>query len=127
MDAEDKNKDVDMNEMAVSIGVDSELIGQVRRGEITHLIVGIDEDNQNFILENVQGNLVLVTDETPETFHGCYYYNGGEFPYAIKDSLTFLELDSGEDHCLLHLISHSKNCRMPFPRWSGGKAAPECC
>lgn len=92
MDAEDKNKDVDTNEKVVSIGVDSELIGQVRRGEITHLIVGIDEDNQNFFLENVQGNLVLVTDETPETFHVCYYYNGGEFPYAIKDSLTFLEL-----------------------------------
>ena len=28
MDAEDKNKDVDMNEMVVSIGVDGELIGR---------------------------------------------------------------------------------------------------
>ncbi|MBP5713613.1 MAG: hypothetical protein J6X07_02805 [Prevotella sp.] len=28
-------------------------------------------------------------DGTPDNFHGCYFYNGGEFPYAIKSTLDF--------------------------------------
>lgn len=66
--------------MGVVIGVDSEVIEKVRSGGITHILVDINEDNQNMFLENVDGNLVLVTEELHDTFHGCYFYNGGEFP-----------------------------------------------
>ena len=55
------------NEMGVAIGVDNEEIEKVRSGEITHIIVEINEDNQNMFLENVDGNLVLVTEEMPDT------------------------------------------------------------
>lgn len=34
------------NEMGVTIGVDSEVIEKVRSGEITHIVVEINEDNQ---------------------------------------------------------------------------------
>ncbi|MBR4389450.1 MAG: hypothetical protein IKT00_09770 [Prevotella sp.] len=57
------------------------------------------------ILHNVDGNLVLVVDDMPTTFHGCYLYNNGEFPYAIKDTLEFLVLNGSEDDCLTRIIS----------------------
>ena len=91
-----ENEKNNLNEMGVTIGVDNEVIEKVRSGEITHIIVEINEDNQNMFLENFDGNLVLVTEELPDTFHGCYFYNGGEFPYAIKGVLEFLDLSSDD-------------------------------
>ena len=104
MKSEDKNKEVDINEAAITLEVDSDVIDKVRTGEITHIALQINEDNQNMLLHNIDGNLVLVVDETPSTFHGCYLYNDGEFPYAIKGSLNFLVLSAGEDDCLTRII-----------------------
>ena len=105
MKAEDKNKEVDTERGIITLEVGSEVIGKVRTGEITHLIAQIDENNQNMILENIDGNLVLVIDEMPTTFHGCYLYNNGEFPYAIKDELDCILLKSIEEECFTRIIS----------------------
>ena len=59
----DNNKEFDLNERAITLEVDSDLIEHVRSGEITHLVMQIDESYQNLILENIDGNLVMVTDE----------------------------------------------------------------
>ena len=98
------DNDIGTNETAISVEVGSEVIGKVRSGEISHISLQLNEDNQNLLLESDEDNLVLVIDEMPKTCHGCYLYNGGEFPYAIKDSLAFLFLDGGEDHCLTRII-----------------------
>lgn len=104
MKPEDKNENVDIHEMAITLEVDSEVISKVRSGEITHIIMDINENNQSLLLENADGNLVLDIDELPTTFHGCYLYNNGEFPYVIKNSLEFLVLYGGEDECITHII-----------------------
>ena len=104
MNAEEKNKKIDINEVAITLEVDSEVIAKVRSGEITHIFMDISEDNQSLVLETVDGNLILVTDEMPTTFHGCYLYNNGEFPYAIKNSLSFLVLSSGDGDCVTRII-----------------------
>lgn len=104
MKQEEKSNEVDINERAITLEDDSEVINKVRTGEITHILMDINEDNQSLILENFDGNLVLVTDELPDTFHGCYFYNGGEFPYAIKGTLDFLVLSGGEDESLARII-----------------------
>jgi hypothetical protein len=100
----DKEKNIDINDMAISLDVDKELIAKVRSGEIMHIGIDISENNQNLILENINGNLILVTEEMPVTFHGCYYYNKGEFPYAIKESLGYLVLNGGDDSCIAKII-----------------------
>ena len=105
MKSEDKNKEIDINEVAITLEVDSDVIDKVRTGEITHIALQINENNQNMILENIDGNLVLVVDEKPTTYHGCYLYNNGVFPYAIKGALSFLILDGGEKDCLTRIIS----------------------
>ena len=93
MEYRKQGKEIDINEVAITLEVDSEVIDKVLKGEITYILMDIDEDNQNFVLENAEGNLVLTVDELPETYHSCYFYNDGEFPYAIKDSLSFLGVE----------------------------------
>lgn len=97
METEKKVKGVNVSEEAITLEVDSDVIERVRKGEIDSIRLDINEDNQNLILENVDGNLVLVVDEMPTTFHGCYLYNGGEFPYAIKGTLSYVVLHDGKD------------------------------
>ena len=63
MKSEKENEKVNLDEMGVTIGVDSEVIEKVRSGEITHILVDINEDNQNMFLENIDGNLVLLEAE----------------------------------------------------------------
>jgi hypothetical protein len=125
MKSEKENEKVNPNEMGVAIGVDSEVIQKVRSGEITHILVDIDEDNQNMFLENIDGNLVLVTEELPYTFHGCYFYNDGEFPYAIKSVLEFMELSSDDDHCLARIIGVDTEPTTRFNYKGAGKPIVE--
>ena len=105
MNTDDKNKETDFNKMGITIQVESVVIDRVLNGEITNIQMDINGENQNVILENIDGNLILVTDEMPTTFHGCYLYNDGEFPYVIKNELSFLELSAGDDkYCLARII-----------------------
>lgn len=104
MNKEDKNREADLNEMAITFEVDADVIDKVRNGEITHLGMEINDDNYCDILENFDGNLILTTEELPDTFHGCYFYNNGEFPYAIKNALNYLVLNADDEHCVVRII-----------------------
>lgn len=104
MNKEDKNREADLNEMAITFEVDADVIDKVRNGEITHLGMEINDDNYCDILENFDGNLILTTEELPDTFHGCYFYNNREFPYAIKNALNYLVLNADDEHCVVRII-----------------------
>lgn len=125
MARKDNNKAIDLNEMAITLEVDKDLIDEVRSGEVTHLVMQINEGNQNLILENIEGNLVLVTDKMPTTYHGCYLYNGGEFPYAIKNTLNILVLDAGEDGCVARIIDIATEPGTRFNYQGAGKPIVE--
>ena len=105
MKTKDENKESDINEKAISLDVDSEVIEGVKNGEIGTIVLEINENNQSLILETIDGHLILCTEELPNTYHGCYYYNNGEFPYILKKSLGFLVLADGENSCLTHIIN----------------------
>ena len=104
MKAEDKNKEVDINKVAFAIEVSPGTIDRVRSGEVGYITLQISEDNQRLILENVDGMLILDIEETPTTYHACYLYNHGEFPYIIKNSLQFLVLSEGDKDCLVQIL-----------------------
>jgi len=99
------DKEPDIKDMTITIEVGSGVIDRVRTGETTHIVVTINDDNQELFLQNYDGHLLLCTEELPDTYHGCYYYNGGEFPYILKDTLEFLVLTDGDNHCFTHIIS----------------------
>jgi hypothetical protein len=125
MKTDEKKQEEDFNEGAITLEVDSDVISKVRSGEITHILMDIKEDNQSLILENDAGHLILVTEELPNTFHGCYFYNGGEFPYAIKSSLDFLVLYSGENYCLTRIIDVETKPGTRFNYQGAGKPIVE--
>ncbi len=124
MNTEEKNKDIDINEVAITLEVDSEVIAKVRSGEITHILMDISEDNQSLVLETVDGNLILI-DVSPTTYHGCYLYNNGEFPYAIKNSLSFLVLSSGNGDCVTRIIDVETTPGTRFNYQGAGKPIVE--
>lgn len=121
----DNNNELDLNERAITLEVGRNLIDVVRSGKVTHLVMDINESNQNLILENIEGNLVLVTEEMPTTYHGCYFYNGGVFPYVIKSTLDFLILDAGEDGCLARIINIETESGTRFNYQGEGKPIVE--
>jgi hypothetical protein len=125
MKSEKENKKVDINEVAITLEVDSDVIDKVRSGEVTHIGLYINDDNYRLILENIDGNLILVVDETPTTFHGCYLYNNGEFPYVIKNTLDFLVLSCGEDSCLTRIIDVNMEPTTRFNYQGAGKPIVE--
>lgn len=126
MKTEDKNNEMDINEMVIAIEVESEVIDKVLKGEITHILMDINEDNQNLLLENADGHLALAVDDMPMTYHGCYLYNNGDFPYVIKDSVTFLELNCGKEcHSLLRIIDIDMEPGIRFNYQGAGKPIVE--
>lgn len=99
-----ENKENDINDSAITLEVDSEVIDRVRKGEIKVIRLDINEGNQERYLETVNGHLILCTEELPDTYFGCYFYNNGEFPYIMKKALNFLILSDGENSCLTQII-----------------------
>lgn len=109
------NKKTDYQEReSFAIEVEKDVIDGVREGRITHIGLDLSEKNQSKILENIQGHLILVTDEAPVRFHGCYWYNDGAFPYVIKENLKYLVLNNGSENCVVHIISINKEAGTRF-------------
>lgn len=65
MKPEDEKKEVDINDVAFTVDVDSEVIEKVRSGEVTHACLQLNEDNQELILQTIEGHLILVTEVHP--------------------------------------------------------------
>lgn len=119
------DKENERNEVALVLEVDAEVIEKVRTGEITKIGLDITEDNYRQILQNTDGHLLLVVEEMPNTFHSCYLYNKGEFPYAIKDDLSFLVLSSGDDQCPTKIIGIDTEPGMRFNYKGAGQPIVE--
>lgn len=74
--------------------VDEETLEEFLSRKLDCFPIDLDDDTAPYLLMNVEGNLVLGVD-LPDRFYGCYYYNGGEFPYILKNEIEYLELQSG--------------------------------
>ena len=131
MKAEDKEKEINWDDIAITLEVDADVIKRVRSGDITHIITDINDKNQSAILECDEDNLILSV-EPPTEYYGCYFYNNGEFPYLIKDELQFLILGNKEDHILATIIDYEFESGTRFRMPEEGKPLKidpngECC
>ena len=120
-----KDKKNNIKDLAFTLEVGSDVVERVRKGDITRLCMDINENNQDFILENVGGNLALITEELPNTFHGCYFYNGGVFPYAFKDTLKIFALSDGKEEFLVRIINIDTEAGTRFNYQGAGKPIVE--
>jgi len=75
------------DENTLGFSVDEQVVQDFISGKRNSFTIDIDDDTYKELLENINGNLVLNVEELPNTFHGCYFYNGGKFPYFKKKSL----------------------------------------
>ena len=120
-----KNKEFDINDFAVTIKIDDEVIDRIHTGEITHINVQLNEDTQIGLLEIVDGNPVLDVEEAPNKNYGCYFYNGGEFPYVISPSLGFIIICGDEGVCLSRIVDIETEPDTRFNYQGAGKPIVE--
>lgn len=125
MKSKKTNNEINYDDVAIAIEVDNGVIEKVKKGEITHILTDINENNQELILETLNGNLLLAVDELPETYHGCHYYNDGQFPYLIKRSLDFLVLNCDDSECLVRIIDVETTAGKRFNYQGIGKPIVE--
>lgn len=76
----------------VGFAIDSRIFHEFIKGKRNTYTVDVDNSTCNALLENIQGRLLLSTDNMPEEYYSCFYYNGGEFPYILKKSLKHILL-----------------------------------
>lgn len=74
-------------ENTLGFSVDEQVVQDFISGKRSSFSTDIDEDTYRELLENVDGNLLLNVEQLPDKFHGCYFYNGGKFPYFKKKTL----------------------------------------
>ena len=132
MKSEKKNEEFDINEFAITIKTDNDVINKIHTGEIAHINVKLNEDTQSELIEIVDGNPVLDVEESPNKNYGCYFYNGGEFPYVIRPSLGFLVIRGDEGVCLSRIIDIETEPDTRFNYQGAGKPIVEdpngdCC
>lgn len=119
-----KDEESDVINDLIELEWDSESIEQVCTGEITHITMRITEDNQFNLLASDNGNLILNDVDSPTNSHGCYLYNGGEFPYLVK-GFNFIVLDDGENKRLVRIIDVDFEPDMRFNYQGAGKPIVE--
>ena len=98
----------------IGMNIDAQLFDYINNGYVTKIDIEIDDDIYKDILENIDGNLVLCTDEMPEYFYGCYIWNKGEFPYIIKDSLKYLLLINGSRRLPVEITGYDTSVASRF-------------
>ncbi|MCI7177297.1 MAG: hypothetical protein SOU95_01420, partial [Candidatus Cryptobacteroides sp.] len=69
---------------------------------------------QYHLLENVDGHLLVDVDYMPETFQGCYFYNGGKFPFLKKKSLENIILTDGQHSIAGRIVGCTYKPRVRF-------------
>ncbi|MCQ2095681.1 MAG: hypothetical protein MJY59_02940 [Bacteroidaceae bacterium] len=58
--------------------------------------VEVDEDTYQALLETTEdGDIIIMSDEVPDGSVGCYFHNGGDFPFMIRRFLEYLVFSDG--------------------------------
>ena len=81
---------------ALGLMVTSEMLDAIMAGETKRYDLELNEDTYQEILEMLDGNIVVMSDDVPDESVGCYFYNGGEFPYMLRRWLQYLIFSDGE-------------------------------
>ena len=54
----------ELDEMAICMDVDNDVIDQLRDGRLTQIVVEINEENQNLVLKNIDGRECQLKDRS---------------------------------------------------------------
>lgn len=105
----DDNEPNEDNSLALEVSL--EQFNKILSKEETWIDVDILQNTYQNILENIDGNLVLCCDEMPTSFYGCHFWNNGEFPYVIKQSLKYITLLNQGRELNLQIVGHEESVK----------------
>lgn len=75
---------------SLAIEVTQKEFDELQKG-IKHFVdVPVNQDTYPFVLENIDGNLILNCEEMPNSFFGCYFWNKGVFPYMVRENIKYI-------------------------------------
>ncbi len=85
---------------SLAIEVSQREFDELQKG-IKHFVdVPVNQDTYPFVLENIDGNLILNCEEMPSSFFGCYFWNRGVFPYMVRGNIKYI-IAQNKDKTLL--------------------------
>lgn len=91
-------------ENTLGFEVEESILDAIMSGRENLFTVSIDANTQNDLLENVNGSLILNVEQLPPSFHGCWWYNNGTFPYIVRKSLEYIMLASNETRIVGRIV-----------------------
>lgn len=96
-------------ENTIGIAVDKKTMNEFMKGKRNSISIELNDDNApefvEFIKQGGVGGYVLNVEEPPVRYHGCYFHNGGVFPYIVKKSLENIMLVAGETRIVGKIVS----------------------
>lgn len=91
-----KRDKTEINETnCLGLSIDQDLFNDIDNKDTATVNIDINDATYKDLLENIDGSLILTTDDMPQEYHGCYWWNSGTFPYMFKKSLKHLLLIDG--------------------------------
>ena len=96
-------------ENTIGIAVDKKTMNEFMKGKRNSISIELNDDNApefvEFIKQGGVGGYVLNVEEPPVRYHGCYFHNGGVFPYIVKKSLENIMLVAGETRIVGKIVN----------------------
>lgn len=91
------------SENTLGFMVEPQFIDAVLDGTAKNYFLLLDEDNYQEVIEHIDGNIVLVSDDLTEDFSGCYMWNNGHFPFMLRTRLKHLMFSDGKRTCPVYI------------------------
>lgn len=120
------------NENALGLYVDAAILDGIVGQSVRKYEIEIDEDTFPQLLETTEdGNIIIMSDEVPDDSLGCYFYNGGEFPFMVRRWLEYLVFSDGDRQVVSHIKYHKEKVSKRITFSHGDEAIEqddgECC
>lgn len=90
MSEKEQKKETAGKDNCLALQVSKEDLESIRTGATTSYTITLEDCNYRDLIMNIDGNILILADEMPTTFHGCHWWNNGNFPYGMKDELQYL-------------------------------------
>ncbi len=92
-------------ENTIGIAIDQKTMKEFMTGKRNSITIDLSDDTAPNFIENIDGGYCLNVEELPNQYYGCYYYNNGNFPYVIKETIEHIMLTDGKKNIVGKIVS----------------------
>ena len=81
----------------LGMGVSIDRLKELQTQQTALHTLDMNEENCRNLMENLEEQLILVCEQPPQYYYGCYWYNNGTFPYLPKQDLKYFFFTTGNE------------------------------